>query len=86
MNILLMIDRIFLKSFLWDLEITKNLTYYKRNEETWTSKELSTCQLAYNGAIEFILKTDKPIYSFTNCHNSKDFPKALTELLKDGEK
>ena len=59
--------------------------YYKRNEE-WIGKELSKCQLAYNGAIEFILKTDKPIYSFTNCHNSKDFPEALSKLLKAVEK
>ena len=59
--------------------------YYKRNEE-WIGKELSKCQLAYNGAVEFILKTDKPIYSFTNCHNSKDFPEALSKLLKAVEK
>ena len=59
--------------------------YYKRNEE-WIGKELSKCQLAYKGAIEFILKTDKPIYSFTNCHNSKDFPEALSKLLKAVEK
>ena len=51
--------------------------YYKINEEKWTSKELSKCQLSYSGAIEFILKTDKPIYSFTNCHNLKDFPEAF---------
>lgn len=60
--------------------------YYKINEEKWTSRELSKCQLSYNGAIEFILKTDKPIYSFTNCHNSKDFPEALSKLLKAVEK
>ena len=59
--------------------------HYKRGEQ-WTGKELSKCQLAYNGAIEFILKTDKPICSFRNCHNSKDFPKALSKLLKDVEK